>query len=59
MIKYIKNICYYLNGKKINGISKEKELQKTNKKQFRIEKVIKETGGKLYVKEIIICLIVG
>ena len=52
-------MCCYLNDKKITGIFKEKELQKTNKKQFRIEKVIKKTGGKLYVKDIIICLIVG
>ena len=52
-------MCCYLNGKEITGIFKEKELQKTNKKQFRIEKVIKKRGGKLYVKDIITCLIVG
>ena len=52
-------MCCYLNGKEITGIFKEKELQKTNKKQFRIEKVIKNAGGKLYVKDIIICLTVG
>ena len=28
----------------------EKELQKTIQKEFRIEKVIKRKGGKLYVK---------
>ena len=28
----------------------EKELQKTNQKEFRIEKVIKRKGNKLYVK---------
>ena len=28
----------------------EKELQKTNQKTFRIEKVIKRKGDKLYVK---------
>ena len=28
----------------------EKELQKTNQEEFRIEKVIKKTGNKLYVK---------
>ena len=27
-----------------------KEFQKTNKKEFRIEKVIKRNGNKLYVK---------
>ena len=28
----------------------ENELQITNQKEFRIEKVIKSKGGKLYVK---------
>ena len=28
----------------------EKELQKTNQEEFRIEKVIKRKGNKLYVK---------
>ena len=28
----------------------KKELQKTNQKEFRIEKVIKRKGDKLYVK---------
>ena len=28
----------------------EKELQKTNQQEFRIEKVIKRKGNKLYVK---------
>ena len=28
----------------------KKELQKTNQQQFRIEKVIKRKGDKLYVK---------
>ena len=28
----------------------EKELQKTNQKEFRIEKLIKRKGDKLYVK---------
>ena len=28
----------------------EKELQKTNQEEFRIEKVIKRKGDKLYVK---------
>ena len=39
-----------LNGEKIIGTSYEKELQKTNKKEFRLEKVIKKKGNKLYVK---------
>ena len=28
----------------------QKELQKTNQKEFRIEKVIKRKGDKLYIK---------
>ena len=39
-----------LNGKKIAGSSYEKELQKTNQKEFRIEKILKRKGDKLYVK---------
>ena len=38
-----------LNGEEIIGTFYEKELQKTNQKEFRIEKVIKK-GNKLYVK---------
>ena len=39
-----------LNGEEINGTFYEKELQQNNQKEFRIEKVIKRKGGKLYVK---------
>ena len=39
-----------LNGEKVIGTFYEKELQKTNQKEFRIEKVLKRTGDKLYVK---------
>ena len=39
-----------LNGEKISGSFYEKELQKTNQKEFRIEKIIKRKGNKLYVK---------
>ena len=39
-----------LNGEKIVGTFYEKELQKTNQKEFRIEKVIKRKGNKLFVK---------
>ena len=35
---------------KIIGIFYEKELQKTNQEEFRIEKVINRKGSKLYVK---------
>ena len=36
--------------KEMVGSFYEKELQKTDQKQFRIEQVIKEKGDKLYVK---------
>ena len=36
--------------KKIIATFYEKELQKTNKKEFRIEKVLRKKGDKLYVK---------
>ena len=39
-----------LNGEEITGSFFEKELQKTNQKEFRIEKVLKRKGDKLYVK---------
>ena len=39
-----------INGDKINEKIYEKELQKTNQQEFRLEKVIKEKGDKLYVK---------
>ena len=38
------------NGEEITGTFYKKELQKTNQKEFRIEKVIKRKGDKLYVK---------
>ena len=39
-----------LNGEKITGSFYEKELQKTSQEKFRIEKVLKRKGDKLYVK---------
>ena len=39
-----------LNGEEITGSFYEKELQKTNQEEFRIKKVIKRKGNKLYVK---------
>ena len=39
-----------LNGEEIIGTFYEKELQKTDQKEFRIEKVLKKKGDKLYVK---------
>ena len=38
------------NGELIAGSFYEQELQKTNQKKFRIEKVLKRKGDKLYVK---------
>ena len=39
-----------LNGEEIFGTFYERELQKTNQKEFRIGKIIKRKGNKLYVK---------
>ena len=39
-----------LKGAEIVGTFYKKELQKTNQKEFRVEKVIKRKGDKLYVK---------
>ena len=39
-----------LNGEEIIGTFYEKELQATNQQEFRVEKVLKKKGGKLYVK---------
>ena len=56
VIKEVKNnalqsyVINDLNGEEIIGTFYEEELQKTNQKEFRIEKVIKRKGDKLYVK---------
>ena len=56
MIKSVKNTVQWtyvindLNDNEIIGTFYEKELQKTNQEEFRIEKVIKKKGDKLYVK---------
>ena len=55
MTKKIKNTVPWtyvindLNGEEIAGTFSENELQKTNQKEFRIEKVIKRQGYELYV----------
>ena len=55
VIKEIKNtvpwgyIINYINGEEIIETFYEKELQKTNQDEFRIEKVINRKGDKLYV----------
>ena len=56
VIKKVKNTVPWtyvindLNGEEITGTFYEKELQKTNQQEFRIEKVVKRKGDKLYVK---------
>ena len=56
VIKKVKNavpwayIINDLNGEDIIGTFYEKELQKTNQQEFRVEKVIRRRGDKLYVK---------
>ena len=37
-------------GEEIVGTFYQKEVQKINKKEFRVEKVIKKNAAKLYVK---------
>ena len=39
-----------LKGEQIVGTFYEKELQKTNQKDFRVEQVIKREDDKLYIK---------
>ena len=56
VIKKVKNtipltyVINDLNGEEIIGTFYEKELQKTNQEDFRIEKVIRRKGDQLYVK---------
>ena len=53
IIKKIKNTVpwtYVINGEEIIGAFYENELQGTKQTEFRIEKVLKKKGEKLYVK---------
>ena len=56
VIKKVKNTVPWtyvindLNGEEIAGAFYEKGLQKTNQEEFRIKKVIKRKGNKIYVK---------
>ena len=56
VIKKVKNTVPWtyvindLDGEEITGTFYEKELQKTNQEEFRIEKVIRRKRDKLYVK---------
>ena len=56
VIKKVKNTVPWtyaindLNGEEIMGTFYEKELQMTSQEEFRIEKVIKRKGDKMYVK---------
>ena len=56
VIKRVKNtvpgtyVINDLNDEEIIGTFYEKELQKTNQQEFRIAKVIKKKGDKLYFK---------
>ena len=56
MIKKVRNTVpwrYVISDLKVEeivGKFYEKEVQKTNQKEFRVEKVIKRKGDKLYVK---------
>ena len=56
MIKKVRNTVLWtyvindLNREKTVGTFYEKELQKIDQNEFRVEKVIKRKGDKLYVK---------
>ena len=50
LLKKLKIQFRGLNGEEIIGTFYEKELQKTNQEEFRIEKVTRRKGDKLYVK---------
>ena len=50
VLKKLKILSRDLNVKYIVRTIHEKELEKTNQKVFRVEKVIKRTGDKRYVK---------
>ena len=56
VIKKVKNTVSWtyvindLNGEEIIGTFYENELQKANQQEFKIKKVMKKTGDKLYVK---------
>ena len=56
MIKKVKNTVPWtyiigdLNGEEIVGMFCKKELQKTNQKEFSVEKVIKIKSNNLYFK---------
>ena len=56
VIKKVKNTVTWtyvikdFNKEEIVGIFYEKELQKTNQKEFRTEKVIKRRGDKFYIQ---------
>ena len=56
IIKNVKNtipwtcVIHDLNDEQITGTFYAKELQMTNQEEFRIEKVIRQKGDKLYVK---------
>ena len=56
VVKKVKNTVPWtyvindLNGEEVIATFYEKELQKTNQEEFRIEKLIKRKGNKIYVK---------
>ena len=51
MIKKVKNnFISDLKGEENIGTFYEKQLQKINQKEFRVEKVIKREGDKLHLK---------
>ena len=49
-LQFLGRVVNDLSGEEITRRFYEKELQKTSQKEFRIEKVLKRKGDKLYVK---------
>ena len=50
-LKIPRNVSSDVSGEGIDGTFNKKELQKTSQLDFRVEKVIKRKGDKLYVKQ--------
>ena len=50
LINIVDIVVSGLNGEEITGSFYEKELQEISQEKFRIEKVLKRKGDKLYVK---------
>ena len=56
VIKKVKNLVWWIyvnndfHGEEVFGMFYEKRSQETNQKKFKVEKVVKRKGDKLYIK---------